>query len=349
MANRKHLKTLKSGVLSWNQWRLENGVVLYDENYANKILTELPASANISSANLSNSDLAGINLFMANANKTDFSDAKLSNSDFQHANLSRADFTNANLKGALLNGANLTKAKFVGTDLTDVDFSEAIFINTIFGLTDLSSCKNLENINVFGSCIIDFFTLRKSKDLPKAFLTKIGIPHLLMKCLPDFYNPSLMIYPAFLSHSWADKEFVHKLYNALTENGVTIWLDEKKMKPGDNIHDSITEGIKYYDKLILVCSENSLNSWWVEKELEKVYEKEREMQKKRGKKFRLVIPIRIDDQILDCKEGILTTVRNSMIGDFTKWQDETKFEKALNELLDALSANRLDIKPPSFL
>jgi hypothetical protein len=82
--------------------------------------------------------------------------------------------------------------------------------------------------------------------------------------------------------------------------------------------------------------------------LEKVYEKEREMQKERGKKFRLVIPIRIDDHILNWKEGILATVRNSVIGDFTQWQDDVAFEKAVKELIGALNANRVDVRPPSF-
>ncbi len=177
----------------------------------------------------------------------------------------------------------------------------------------------------------------------------MGIPDSLVEYLPEFYNSALRIFPAFLSHSWADKEFVRKLYEALTDKGVTTWLDEKKMKPGDNIHDSIAEGIKYYDKVILVCSENSLNSWWVEKELEKVYEKERTMQKERGKKFRLVIPIRIDDHIFNSESGLFDTLRNSIIGDFCKWRDESEFEKAMKELITALNSNRPDIKPPSFL
>ena len=42
-------------------------------------------------------------------------------------------------------------------------------------------------------------------------------------------------------------------------------------------------------------------------------------------------------------------VKSSEIGDFTKWQDEAEFEKALKELVDALNAGRVDIKPPSFL
>ncbi len=315
--------------------------------------------ANLSSANLTQSILYDANLTNANLTGVNLTGAILTGVNLTEANLTGVNLTGANLTGANLTGADLTKADLSDADLTDANLTDAnlfetIFTgtkldHTIFGLTNLSSCKNLKSVNVFGECVIDFPTLTVSKNLPKEFLTKLGIPDLLMECLPDFYSSALTIYPAFLSHSWADKEFVRKLYETLTKKGVTTWLDEKKLKPGDNIHDSITEGIKHYDKLILVCSNNSLNSWWVEKELEKVYEKEREMQKERGKKFRLVIPIRIDDHIFQCKEGILTTVRNSMIGDFTKWQDEVAFEEAVKELVGALNANRVDIRPPSLL
>ncbi len=317
------------------------------------------SEADLRGANLSEADLSAAYLMRTNLREATLIKAKLNGANLLRANLIRANLSEADLRGATLREATLREADLSGSYLAVANLSKA-YLNktnlafaqldqTVFGLTNLSTCQNLESVEVSGECVIDFPTLKASKNLPKEFLVKLGIPDLLMEYLPDFYNPALMIYPAFLSHSWSDKPFVRKLYETLSERGVTVWLDEKKLKPGDNVHDSISEGIKYYDKLILVCSEHSLNSWWVGKELEKVYEKEREMQKERGKKFRLVIPIRIDDHILNWEDGILTTVRNSVIGDFTQWQDEAAFEKAVKELVDALNANRPDIKPPSFL
>ncbi|MCB0534864.1 MAG: toll/interleukin-1 receptor domain-containing protein [Saprospiraceae bacterium] len=311
-------------------------------------------NAMLGSTNYHNSTMWYTDFSGANLLKADLSNSSLENANLTNTNLSNADLTSANLSNANLSNANLFRTNLFGTNLFGANLSGANFKwarlgQTVFGFTNLSTCKNLVSVAVHAPCSVDFQTLRESGSLDKEFTTKVGLPELLMEYLPDFFNPALLIYPAFLSHSWADKEFVRKLYEALTKKGVTIWLDEKKMKPGDNIHDSISEGIKYYDKLLLVCSENSLNSWWVEKELEKVYEKEREMQKDRGKKFRLVIPIRIDDNILKCRDGILATVKSSVIGDFTKWRNESEFDKALKELVDALNANRPDIQPPSLL
>ncbi len=312
------------------------------------------SGANLSGANLSGANLNGVNLSGLNLNNAHLNESNLGGAILCGTQLIGANLIGTNLRGANLNGADMSQANLVNANLTEsilygTNFLEAKMWGTIFGLTNLNACKNIETVEVFGKCVIDFHTLWASKNLPKVFFTKLGVPEYLLKTIPEFNNPALLIYPAFLSHSSKDKPFVRKLYDSLAVKGVTTWLDEKNLKPGDNLHDSISEGIKYYDKLILVCSENSLNSWWVEKELEKVYEKEREMQKERGKKFRLVIPIRIDNQIFECKEGILTTVRNSVIGDFTQWQDDMAFGKAVKELVDALNANRLDIMPPSFL
>lgn len=45
---------------------------------------------------------------------------------------------------------------------------------------------------------------------------------------------------------------------------------------GDSIVKEIDFGIRTYDKMILVCSEASLSSWWVEDELNRILAKERE-------------------------------------------------------------------------
>lgn len=368
MANAEHLEILNSGVERWNEWRRKNMHVFVDLSRGDVRVANL-CGANLfrtnlrgtyfHKANLSNAYLPGADMSEAVLSGVNLSGADLVEASLRGASLIGADLSGANLWGVDLSGANLSEANLSGAALSRANFTKSTIENTAltgcklhqttFGLTNLSTCKGLESVQVSSPCIIDFQTLWESKNLPKEFLTKLGIPDLLIEYLPDFYNPALMIYPAFLSHSRGDKEFVRKLYEALTKKGVTVWLDEKKMKPGDIIYDSIADAIKHYDKLILVCSENALKSWWVEKELERVYEKERQMQKQHGKKFRLVIPIRIDDQILSTEGDIFDTLRNSMIGDFTAWRDDSKFEKAVKDLVDALNASRPDIKPPSLL
>ncbi|MCE7925032.1 MAG: TIR domain-containing protein [Haliscomenobacteraceae bacterium CHB4] len=127
-------------------------------------------------------------------------------------------------------------------------------------------------------------------------------------------------------------------------------LRPKKMKPGDDIYESISKGISWYDKMILVCSQESLSeSWWVDRELDRVLTKERDLFKERGKRINLLIPITIDDYVFKWDGAKAEEVRRYVIGDFKDWQDDAKFEKALNDLVHALNADRPDVKPKSLL
>lgn len=321
-------------------------------------------------ANLCNTKMTGATLWDANLSDSDLRNAELSKASFQDAfllraqlknanmnhaflldaNLSGADLSWANLIGSCLNGANLRESKIVGTDIRGVALGDAIIGHTIFGLLDLSDCSGLDTIEVYAPCIIDFQTLRASRNLPKSFLLKIGLPELYIDYLPDFFqNEGIRYYPVFLSHSWANKPFARKLYEALITKGVNVFFDEKKMKPGDDIFISLSRGIELYDKTILVCSEESLNSWWVDQELELVFEKERNLQKEVGEKIGLLIPITIDDHIFTWKDGKRMAIKRRIIGDFRNWQDDTAFEKALNDLIHALNADRPEVKPVSHL
>ena len=296
--------------------------------------------------------------------------ADFSESDFSRANLSRANLRGATLHGAAcieanlgladLRGADLSKANFHGTNLSSANlcksilkesiFNNSILNKTIFGLTDLSTCIGLDKVKVNGECVIDFQTLSNSKNLPKDFLFKLGLPETYINYLPEFYDEKpLKLSPVFISHSSADKSFTGKLYEALIARRVLVWYDKDKLKPGDDILDSIDRGINVYDKMILVCSKSSLESWWVEEELERIFEKERQYRAQQGKKHRLLIPVTIDDEIFNSKSPLAKSIRKRSIGEFQDWQDEHQFNKALEDLIAALNAERGDDEPLSFL
>lgn len=76
-------------------------------------------------------------------------------------------------------------------------------------------------------------------------------------------NPSL-----FLSHSHRDKHFVRRLANDLTSAGARVWFDEAEIKIGDSLLKRIEEGICGADYLGAVLSPDSVNSNWVQRELE---------------------------------------------------------------------------------
>ena len=309
--------------------------------------------ANLHKAKLHEANLIRANLINAQLSGAKLNDAKLNDANLKEANIIASDLSGADLNGADLSGAKLISATLYSSNLTRTILEYSNFIGsklneTIFGLTNLSSCKGLEEVEVKGKCIIDFETLQRSKNLPRIFLRKIGLPELYIDYLPEFVEKPINLYPVFLSHSWANKTFARKLYEALIQRGVLVWFDEKQMMPGDKIIGGISKGINVYDKLVLVCSKESLKSWWVKEELERIMKKERHYQNSGGKEG-LLIPITIDNHIYESDSEYTDTILKHMVGDFKDWQYGGKFEQSLDKLIRALNVNRSDKDPISLL
>lgn len=72
---------------------------------------------------------------------------------------------------------------------------------------------------------------------------------------------------AFLSHSSKDKPFVRQLAADLSAAGVTVWLDEQRIKVGESIPEKISQGLAESDYFLLAVSRQSIESEWVKKEL----------------------------------------------------------------------------------
>lgn len=101
------------------------------------------------------------------------------------------------------------------------------------------------------------------------------------------------------------------------------------MKIGDKIRPRIDEAIYLQDKLLLILSEYSVASDWVEHEVETALA--REYKEKRT----LLFPIRLDNAILKCKyTGWAALVQNERhIGDFINWKDHDQYQVAFERLL----------------
>jgi tetratricopeptide (TPR) repeat protein len=73
-------------------------------------------------------------------------------------------------------------------------------------------------------------------------------------------------YDLFLSYSTADKEWVRSLASELEKAGLTIFYDEKEIKPADNFVLKISEAIEKSRFLVLVLSASSISRPWVMQE-----------------------------------------------------------------------------------
>src|SRR4051812_8731642 len=73
--------------------------------------------------------------------------------------------------------------------------------------------------------------------------------------------------PVFISYSQHDREIVRKLAADLSNAGIRLWIDEAEIRIGDSIVDKINEGLKSADHVLVVLSQNSLQSRWMQEEI----------------------------------------------------------------------------------
>jgi hypothetical protein len=143
----------------------------------------------------------------------------------------------------------------------------------------------------------------------------------------------IQFYSCFISYSSADQAFADKLYIDLQARGVRVWFAPHDLPIGAKIRPAIDEFIRLYDKLLLILSAASVDSQWVEQEVETALERER-------LERRLVFsPIRLDDAVMQVPGGwpqLIRTTRN--IGDFCNWRNPESYQKAFDRLLRDLKA-----------
>jgi hypothetical protein len=241
--------------------------------------------------------------------------------------LSRTSLIEANLSQAIIN---------------ETSFTEAGLANTVFALTSLSTAKGLNTCDHFGPSAIDYQTLIASGPLPEVFLRGCGLSDEFIQYLPSFRNDAIQFYSCFISYSHAEKAFARRLHDALQGQGIRCWLDEHQLLPGDKIHHAVDEGIRLWDKVLLCCSEKSLTSWWVDKEVEKALMKEERLSSERGGQVFAIIPLNLDGYVfnpkwIDWKKDVLTS---RLAPDFSGWdKDNAKFEAQLEKVIKALHAD----------
>jgi uncharacterized protein YjbI with pentapeptide repeats len=368
VANDEHLALLRQGTAIWNEWRDRNPGVVPNLAGADLSEAELPNAnlndadliganlsiADLEGAQLRNADLSGAHLIDATLSgarlvHADLGGAKLSNSILQFANLSDADLSNADLSGADLSSANLSWAALFGTNFTGAFLratnltgahliqpvlSGAILIETIFASIDLHGTVGLDECSHHGPSVIDFRTLYLSGDLPLSFLRGCGLTSNLIEYLPSLRRDPIPFYSCFISYSAKDHMFAERLYADLQNNDVRCWFAPHDLPIGAKISDAIDEAIRVREKLLVILSEGSIASDWVEDEVNKAYAEERE---RRGT---VLFPIRIDDTVMTTTEHWARKLRDQRnIGDFRHWKEHEAYQKSLDRLLRDLKTH----------
>jgi hypothetical protein len=339
MANDDHINILKEGPNEWNQWREENPDVKPDLSRADFTYANL-ISTNLSDVNLREADLMGVNLIGANLKNAKLYHANLIRADLRGADLSEANLiwahlNRANLRSAILNKTQFQFAEIDGTSLSGAELDGAIFGWTKIGDIDLSEVKGLDTVRHEGPSTIGINTIYRSKgEIPEIFLLGAGVPDIFIAYVTSLTGKAFEFYSCFISYSSGDEDFAERLYNDLQGKGVRCWFAPEDLRIGDRIRVGIDESIRKHDKLLLVLSRHSVESDWIEKEVETALEQER-IQKRI-----ILFPIRLDDSVIKSESGWPADIRRSRnIGNFKQWKDHDLYRKALNKLMRDLKAD----------
>jgi hypothetical protein len=163
------------------------------------------------------------------------------------------------------------------------------------------------------------------------FLRGCGLPDRLIDYLPSLLEEAIQYYSCFISYSSKDDAFTKRLHADLQNTGVRCWFAPHDLPIGAKILDALDEAIRLRDKVLLILSEHSIKSDWVEDEVTTAFEEERK------REHPMLFPIRLDDTVMDTHEAWAAKLRARNIGDFRNWKNHDKYKISLERVLRDLS------------
>ncbi len=307
--------------------------------------------ADLTESKLCEANLRGINAHCADFARADLRQAKLT--DHGAGAVSVAGDSNrwihyisrwcsllgADLEDASLAGARLVGVQISGARLRGTDFSGAHFGRNDLEDVDLSGARGLDKVIHEGPSTVGLASLFKLSRIPTEFLLGCGVPDVLVRYLPDLVGEPIQFYSCFISYSSKDEQFCRLLHRRMRDERLRVWFAPEDIKGGEKVHDQISQAIRMHDRLILVLSEHSMRSEWVNTEI--YHARQREV--KEGS--RVLFPIRlVSFERLeawtafdgDIGRDMVREVREYYIPDFSNWKDHGEFEKAFSRLMSDL-------------
>ena len=319
------------------------------------------SSADLRGARFKQADLSFADLRHATVDQADFTNAtlkavKLNGLQASRANLSGADLENSDLSEAHLNEANLAKAylkgvNFTGANLYGTDLTQAVMQWSLFVNVDLCNVRGLEAVRHYGPSSIGMDTIHRSEGrIPDAFLRGCGLSALEIEYakladpglgteqtaaitdrIRQFYRDGRQAYSCFISFDRGDEELTRVLYSDLQRHGIRCWFVPEHQTFGDPLRPGLDRQIRLRTKLLVVLSENSAKNEWVGDEVESALQEE-----VRSNRL-ILVPIRLDDAVMNTQEEWVANVRRSRhIEDFTNWRNRNHYQQVFQQLLRKL-------------
>ncbi len=356
MANEEHLEVLGRGVEAWNGWRKQHTDIEPDLWEAHLEGVDL-RRAHLQHADLRGACLAGADLRAANLSQARLQLADLRGADLRRAylqdaqmldaDLQRADLRLAYLLGVHLEGTNLHRVQLAGAKLLG-----ASFMATILTDLDLSQAKGLHAVAHRGPSVLSISTLSRSRGrIPEEFLRGCGVadweiqaarlhdPSLTeaqitnMTCVIDTLRREspLVLTPLFISYAHPDEGFVDALAPLLDRQRLRYWRDahdpeERRLGP------EIVQAMRLNPTVLLLLSQRSVDSDWVEWEAAKAGDLEEQIGRS------VLCPLALDDSWRICSwpRSLREQIESYEVLDFSGWQNPELLAQQTHLLIDRL-------------
>lgn len=308
-------------------------------------------------------NLSGVDLTHVQLKGADLTGAVLDGSRLVATDLIRADFTRASLIGVDLTGASLMSTNFTDSNLEEANFNNSHLGDTIFcganlfrvrlgsgdfTETDVRAFCDAKELRFTAGISIDAWTVLKSHKHPKfkQFMLSCGVPEIfaefMIECARAIDEPLLrkMMQSTFISYGRPDERFARKLYEALRDRQVTTFFFPESATVGARVGEEIFSNLQAHDRVILVCSKDSLNRPGVLHEIQETFDREA-----RDGGATYLLPIMVDDYVLTgwaaSQPQMAERVLRRVVADFRKaTRRKDEFDKALTRVVDALKVRR---------
>jgi hypothetical protein len=187
---------------------------------------------------------------------------------------------------------------------------------------------------------------KSGQALSRQFLVGCGLPDGLITYLPSLLESSpIQFHHCFISYASTDLAFAERLYTDLQMNGIRCWFGPQHMEGGKKIHEQIDEAIHVYERLLVLLSNESMRSPWVQEEI--AIARAREEAEGRPILFPIALTSFSDVRAWrqfdsDLGEDIAKRIREYFIPDFSNWKtDDNAYRREFERLLSTLRNDAL--------
>jgi hypothetical protein len=142
----------------------------------------------------------------------------------------------------------------------------------------------------------------------------------------------------FICYGDPDKYFAERLFDALRANGVRVFFFPKSATLGERIDSELFAQIQRHDRVLLICSRESLDRSGVLHEIRETFTRET-----RDGAATYLLPVTLDDYVFngwkERQPDLARRVADRVVGNFSEaMNSQEQFEEAVVQILDVLKS-----------